>query len=103
MFRFKEVPASAMTEWIQDSSQFEAHGWREVVARFDDGALTSDGGALLLRAAGRRINLMARLAECCYDHRNPLLVRHPVKERVAQRVYGPALGNEDRNDHDQLR
>jgi hypothetical protein len=82
---------------------FESHFSREVVARFDGGALTTDGGALLLREVDRRINLMARLAECFEDHRNPLLVRHQVKEMVAQRVYALALGYEDLNDHDQLR
>ncbi len=29
--------------------QFEAHGKREVVADFDGGRMTSDGGGLLLR------------------------------------------------------
>jgi hypothetical protein len=84
-----------MTECTQDSFQFETHFSREVVARFDGGALTSDGGALLLREVERRINLIARLAECFDDHRNPPLVRHPGKEMVAQRVYGLALGYED--------
>ena len=92
-----------MTECNQSSFKFEAHFSREVVARFDGGALTSDGGALLLREVDRRIHLMARLAECFEDHRNPLLVRHQVKEMVAQRVYALALGYEDLNDHDQLR
>jgi hypothetical protein len=31
------------------------------------------------------------------------LVRHPVEQLVAQRVYGLALGYEDLNDHDELR
>ena len=92
-----------MTECTQDSFKFETHFSREVVARFDGGALTSDGGALLLREADRRIGLIARLAKCFDDHRNPLLVRHPVKKMVAQRVYALALGYEDLNDHDQLR
>jgi hypothetical protein len=92
-----------MTECTQDRFGFESHFSREVVARFDGGALTSDGGALLLREVERRINLIARLSECFDDHRNLLLVRHQVREMVAQRVYGLALGYEDLNDHDQLR
>lgn len=92
-----------MTECTQNCLAFESHFSREVVARFDGGALTSDAGALLLREVDRRINLMARLAECFEDHRNPRLVRHQVKEMVAQRVYALALGYEDLNDHDQLR
>jgi hypothetical protein len=92
-----------MTECTQDSFEFETHFSREVAARFDGGAVSSDAGALLLREVDRRINLIARLAECFDDHRNPLLVSHQVKEMVAQRVYGLALGYEDLNDHDQLR
>jgi hypothetical protein len=92
-----------MTQCTQDSFEFEAHFSREVVARFDGGAVTSDAGALLLREVDRRINLLSRLAKCFDDHRSPVLIRHSVQEMVAQRVYGLALGYEDLNDHDQLR
>ena len=92
-----------MTQCTQDSFEFEAHFSREVMARFDGGAVTSDAGALLLREVDRRINLLSRLAECFDDYRSPVLIRHSVQEMVAQRVYGLALGYEDLNDHDQLR
>ncbi|MCE5309390.1 MAG: IS1380 family transposase [Acidobacteriales bacterium] len=92
-----------MTECIQSSFEFQAHFSREVVARFDGGAMTSDGGAVLLRETDRRLNLLPRLAACFEDRRRPWLVSHPVKEMVAQRVYALALGYEDLNDHDQLR
>jgi hypothetical protein len=58
---------------------------------------------LLLRETDRRLNLLPRLAECFLDGRSPLLVKHPVAQLVAQRVYGLALGYEDLNDHEQLR
>lgn len=92
-----------MTQCSQDSFEFAAHFSRAVTARFDGGAVTSDAGALLLREADRRIQLLARLAECFDDHRSPWLTRHRVSEMVAQRVYALALGYEDLNDHDQLR
>jgi hypothetical protein len=92
-----------MTQCTQDSFQFEAHFSREVVARFDGGAVTSDAGALLLREVDRRIDLLSRLAGCFDDHRDGRYVRHGVRQMVAQRVYGLALGYEDLNDHDQLR
>lgn len=76
---------------------------REIVARFDGGAITSDAGGLLLREADRAIGLMDRLAACFTDHRNPELIEHTVRELLAQRVYGLALGYEDLNDHDLLR
>jgi hypothetical protein len=65
--------------------------------------MSSDGGALLLRATDRRIQLLDRLAACFTDHRRPWLISHSVKEMIAQRVYGLALGYEDLSDHDQLR
>jgi hypothetical protein len=92
-----------MTQCTQSSFEFEGHFSRAVVARFDGGAMTSDGGALLLRAADRRIGLLSRLAQCFEDRRKPWLIRHSVAEMVAQRVYGLALGYEDLTDHDQLR
>jgi len=92
-----------MTECIQSSFEFAPHFSRSVVARFDGGTVTSDAGALLLRQADRRINLLARLAACFDDQRCPWLTTHPVAELVAQRVYALALGYEDLNDHDQLR
>ncbi len=103
MFHAKKIPASPMTGRSQESFAFESHFSREAVARFDGGALTSDAGALLLREVDRRIHLMARLAECFDGRRHPLLVKHPAREMVAQRVYSLAPGHEDLNDHDQLR
>ena len=86
-------------------TQLEFHGFgrREVVARFDGGRLTSDGGGILLREVDRRLGLMAGIARCFADHRDPRKVEHTVSELVAQRVYGLALGYEDLNDHDALR
>jgi hypothetical protein len=92
-----------MTECIQSTFEFTAHFSRQVVARFDGGAITTDGGGLLLRETDRRLNLLPRLAECFLDARSPLLVEHSVQELVSQRVYGLALGYEDLNDHEQLR
>ena len=92
-----------MTECTQSEFEFQAHFSRRVVAGFDGGAMTSDGGGLLLRETDRRLNLLPRLAECFLDGRSPLLVKHPVAQLVAQRVYGLALGYEDLNDHEQLR
>ncbi len=76
---------------------------REIRAQFDGGAITSDGGGLLLREVEKRIGILRQFAACFTDYRNPDLIDHPVKELVAQRVYGLALGYEDLNDHDELR
>ena len=92
-----------MTECNQSSFGFEASGRREIVARFDGGTISSDGGAFLLRQTDKRLNLMPRLAECFLDGRNQALVEHSIPEMLAQRIYGLALGYEDLNDHEQLR
>ncbi|MGD0774448.1 MAG: IS1380 family transposase [Candidatus Solibacter sp.] len=92
-----------MTECIQSTFEFASHFSRQVVARFDGGTITTDGGGLLLREVDQRLNLLPRLAECFLDARSPLFVEHSVQELVSQRVYGLALGYEDLNDHEQLR
>jgi hypothetical protein len=92
-----------MTECNQSSFGFEGSGRREIVARFDGGTISSDGGAFLLRQTDRRLNLLPRLAACFLDGRNQKQVDHPIEEMLAQRIYGLALGYEDVNDHEQLR
>ena len=91
------------TECKPEQLEFQSLGRREVIGRFDGGRITSDGGGLLLREVDQRIGLLDRLAACFTDHRNPESIEHSVRDLVAQRVYGLALGYEDLNDHDDLR
>src|SRR2546427_8035632 len=91
------------TECTQVSFQFHPLSQRDVVARFDGGSITSDGGGLLLREVERRTGILRQFSACFTDHRNPLFIEHSVLELVGQRVYGLALGYEDLNDHDDLR
>lgn len=92
-----------MTECNQSGFGFEACGSREIVARFDGGTISSDGGAFLLRQTDQRLNLLPRLGECFLDGRNQKQVEHSIQEMLSQRIYGLALGYEDINDHEQLR
>jgi len=92
-----------MTECNQSGFGFEACGSREIVARFDGGIISSDGGAFLLRQTDQRLNLLPRLAECFLDGRKQEQVEHSIQEMLSQRIYGLALGYEDINDHEQLR
>ena len=92
-----------MTECNQETFPFTAHFSRRVQSEFTAGRVSSDGGALLLREADRRINLLGRLGDCFIDGRDPLLIKHGLSEMLAQRIYGLALGYEDLNDHEQLR
>ena len=49
---------------------FQALGSRQVVASFDGGQLSSDGGALLLRDLDRSLGLTRSLAACFTDRRD---------------------------------
>jgi hypothetical protein len=76
---------------------------RAVEAAFDGGPVTSDAGALLLKATDQAIGLIERFAGCFNDERRPELIEHEVATLVGQRVFAIALGYEDLNDHDELR
>ncbi len=91
------------TECTPESYRFQDLGKLKVVADFLGGTLTSDGGALLLREVESRFGVIEKLAGCFEDRRDPSMTEHPVRDLVAQRVMGLALGYEDLNDHDELR
>lgn len=90
------------TECTQVQGGFQALGKREIVANFDGGSITSDGGVLLLRELENRTAILNRFAECFTDYRKAERVEHDVLSLVSQRVFGLALGYEDLCDHDEL-
>jgi len=92
-----------ITECNSAYLDFPMLGSREVLADFDGGDISSDGGALLLRKTEQLTGVIRQFALCFTDHRNPDLIEHSVEHLVAQRVYALALGYEDLNDHDDLR
>lgn len=72
-------------------------------ARFDGGALSSDGGAVLLREIERKIGLADVLASCLSDRRDPGRVVHSCASMIRARVMAIACGYEDCDDLDALR
>jgi hypothetical protein len=82
---------------------FQGMEGRGVVAAFDGGRITTDSGGLLLREIEHGQHFLRRFSQCFLDLRNPKFVEHSVFELVSQRIYGLCFGNEDLNDHDQLR
>ena len=76
---------------------------REVLAQFDAGAISSDGGMILLREVDRRLNLLDRVNQLIPDPRDPLHIEHEQRTLLAQRVLAIACGWEDLNDHATLR
>src|SRR5438132_2265878 len=76
---------------------------KAVVARFDGGRLSSEGGLLALREIESRLGLADRLAACVKDPRAPERVVHRLAEIIRFRMLMIAAGYEDGNDADSLR
>ena len=91
------------TECTPIRIEFQGLGRRKIQGAFNGGHISSDGGAVLLREMDARFGITEGLASCFTDHRDPDRIEHSVPELVRQRVYGLALGYEDRNDHDDLK
>ena len=75
---------------------------KPAVLQFDQRQGSSDGGAILLKAADRRYGLIGGLAGCLRDQRQAGKVDHPLKELLAQRVFSIACGYPDANDSARL-
>lgn len=71
---------------------------RPLTAVFDLPNASSDGSAVLLKAADRRLSLVSRLAAALVDERQASKVRHGLADLLGQRIYGLALGYADAND-----
>ena len=91
------------TDCNHQTIQFTPLARRAVTARFDAGAISSDGGVLLLREVDRRIGLLDRVDQVIRDPRHPFLIEHQQRTLLAQRVFALACGWEDLNDHTTLR
>jgi hypothetical protein len=71
---------------------------KPVVAKFDEQHSSSDGGAILLRAADLAFNLTRRLTNSLRDDRDQARIAHEQEELLAQRVFAIACGYPDCND-----
>jgi hypothetical protein len=92
-----------MPKCTADRLEFGRLGRRIIEADFDGGALSTDGGLMLLRQVDQRIGLSKSVAKVMHDPRDPNRVQHSLHELVAQRLYGLCCGYEDLNDHTALR
>jgi hypothetical protein len=75
---------------------------KPTVLQFDQQHGSSDGGAILLKAADRRYGLIGCLAGCLRDERQAGKVDHSLRELLAQRVFSIACGYPDANDSARL-
>ena len=62
-----------MTECNQQTFAFQGLGKRKVVADFQGGNASADGGVLLLREMDSRTGMIDQLAACFTDRRRPEL------------------------------
>lgn len=77
---------------------FEGLSHRPIEVTFDEERGSSDGGALLLKAADKRLGLTPRLAAAVPEWRCGSKVRHELAELIRQRVFAIACGYVDGND-----
>ena len=75
----------------------------DIHARFDGGALSSDGGVLVLREIEHKLGISDVLASCLADHRDPARTQHSYASVIRARVMAIACGYEDCDDMDALR
>src|SRR5664279_2801624 len=76
---------------------------KTVVAKFDGGLLSSDGGILVLREVEQRLRVADRLAACIEDPRSRDQVTHRLADITGFRLLMIAAGYEDGNDASNLR
>ena len=69
------------------SMGFGRQGRRVVEANFNGGAISSDGGLMLVRQVDRGIGLSAAAAAVLHDQRDPDRITHTLRDLVAQRLY----------------
>jgi hypothetical protein len=75
---------------------------KPVIATFDQPHASSEGGAVLLKAADARYGLIDDFARCLVDDRQPGKVPHALEDLLAQRIFALACGHPDANDADRL-
>jgi hypothetical protein len=78
-------------------------GGKKIVAQFDGGLLSSDGGVLALREVEQRLRVADRMAGCIADPRAPDQITHTLADIIRFRLLMIAAGYEDGNDADSLR
>jgi len=76
---------------------------KKVIAAFDGGRLSSDGGISLLALAEKRVGIIERLARLFPDERDQDRVTHPLDSIISARIFAIGCGYEDGNDLDHLR
>src|SRR5947209_4010768 len=75
----------------------------QLTTDFAGGAITSDGGLLVVREFDERIGLSEAFSKLICDPRDPRFVLHDQLDLIRQRLYQIVAGYEDANDATLLR
>jgi len=100
--RFRET-TPAMIDLMPPLPGLSPVAGKSVVAKFDGGRLSSDGGILVLREIEQRLRVADRLAACIEDPRSPDQITHSLADIICFRLLMIAAGYEDGNDASSLR
>lgn len=76
---------------------------KKIIASFDGGLISSDAGALLLKAAGENVGIVGAMAHCIEDKRERSKIIHTVEDMLLQLIIQLGCGYEDLNDSASLR
>lgn len=94
-----------MTKCSVPSSIFQGAKSRKIEFNFTGGDISSDGGLLFVKEFDRKLGLTRRAGKLLDSHdvRQPGKVRHSFSDMLRQRIFALVAGNEDLNDHHELR
>ncbi len=80
------------TECTRKKDKFQALGKKEIVAEFNGGILTSDGGCLMLREIEKRRGILKYFDESFTDYRDEKRIEYSVLSLVFSKSNGPGIG-----------
>ena len=69
-----------LTECSAGAYEFPASCGRHVLARFDGGRMSSDGGVILVKQVDDSLGFSRRFAACFRDERHPAFVEYRVED-----------------------
>jgi hypothetical protein len=73
-----------MPKRTADEMKFGRFGRRVIEANFEGGAISSEGGLMLIREVDRRLGLSKAVAKAPRDPRDKKAILHPLRDLAAQ-------------------
>lgn len=79
-------------KYTQTELFFDSISGKKMIADFEGGAMSSDGGVLLLRQVAKQVGVIEALVDSIHDGRHPSYIDHQLCDLVRQRVFQIACG-----------